>query len=405
MNHPQYDLIIFGATSFVGQILSSYMVDNIDADTTWAIAGRSEKKLQKLKKSLGSKAKQLPILIADSADESALNSMCQQSRIIVSTVGPYALFGETLVKVCAETGTDYCDLTGETQFIQLMLERYEATAKKSGARIVHCCGFDSIPSDLGAHFLQQQSQAAFGCSSEKIQMRVKTIKGAASGGTIASMLNIFKEASNDPKMRHDLQNPYSLCPAAGFSARQINTVSEYNDRLNSWAAPFVMAAVNTRVVHRSNALLDKQYGDNFTYDEGMLTGDGLKGRLASSALTLGLAAFAIGGALSPTRWVLEKVLPKAGEGPSPTDQENGCYDLRFLGTTNNGDELQVKVTGDKDPGYGSTAKMLSQAALCMANDIKKDADSGGFWTPASLMAEPLTERLIAKAGLTFEVVK
>lgn len=405
MNQPKYDLVIFGATSFVGQILSNYLIDNIDADTTWAIAGRSEKKLQELKKSLGAKAKQLPILIADSADESALNNMCQQAGVIISTVGPYALYGETLVKACAETGTDYCDLAGETQWLQLMIERYEATAKENGARIVSCCGFDSIPSDLGTYFLQQQSQIAFGCSSQKVQMRVKGIKGAASGGTIASMMNIFKEAGNDEKIRRDLQNPYSLCPNAGFTERQVNTVSEYNERLKSWVAPFVMAAVNTRVVHRSNALLNKQYGENFTYDEGMLTGNGIKGRLTSGAFKGALAAFAVGSALSPTRWALEKVLPKAGEGPSPTEQENGYYDLRFLGTTSNGDELQVKVTGDKDPGYGSTAKMLSQAALCMANDVKKTANSGGFWTPASLMAKPLTERLIAKAGLTFEVVK
>jgi short subunit dehydrogenase-like uncharacterized protein len=406
MSKTKFDLIVFGATSFVGEIVCQRLLKTIDPNTSWAIAGRSESKLNTLKKNLGSAAKDIPIIVADASDAPKLIDMCNQTRVIISTVGPYALYGEPLIKACVETGTDYCDLTGEAQWIRLMIERYEASAIKSGARIVHSCGFDSIPSDLGVHFLQEHSKQTLGSTCPQIQMRVKTLKGGASGGTIASMLNIFKEARSNPELRRELQNPYSLCPdSAGFSARQVSNVSEFNEALNSWAAPFVMAAINTRVVHRSNALLKNDYGNEFTYDEGMLTGKGLKGRARATTLTAGLAGFALSASFSPSRWLLEKALPKVGEGPSPEEQKNGCYDLRFIGTSSNGEQLQARVTGDRDPGYGSTAKMLSQAGLCLAHDLSKSEYPGGFWTPASLMAKPLTARLIDNAGLTFEIVK
>ncbi|MAH31113.1 MAG: saccharopine dehydrogenase [Marinobacter sp.] len=403
-----YDLVVFGATSFVGQILARYLLENYGADkeVKWAIAGRSEGKLNQLKSDLGAGAASLPVILADAADEPALRDLCGQTRVVISTVGPYALFGETLVKVCAETGTDYCDLTGEVQWIRRMIERYEAKAKESGARIVHCCGFDSIPSDMGVWFLQQQSEATFGKPCQDVRMRVKVAKGGLSGGTVASMINVAKEAGADPKLRKELANPFSICPPEHRSEKRQPSLksAEFDKNFNAWLAPFVMGAINTRVVHRSNALQGARYGKEFTYDEAIMTGKGAKGRLTAYGMVGALGAFFTASAIKPTRWVVEKLVPKPGEGPSPEDQEKGFYDLRFVGKTTDGKTMITKVTGDRDPGYGSTSKMLGEAGLCLAFDVKEDV-KGGFWTPASALDGKLLERLQANAGLTFEVVE
>ena len=403
-----YDLVVFGATSFVGQILARYLLENYGADkeVKWAIAGRSEGKLNQLKSDLGAGAVSLPVILADAADEPALRDLCGQTRVVISTVGPYALFGETLVKVCAETGTDYCDLTGEVQWIRRMIERYEAKAKERGARIVHCCGFDSIPSDMGVWFLQQQAEATFGKPCQDVRMRVKVAKGGLSGGTVASMINVAKEAGADPKLRKELANPFSICPPEHRSEKRQPSLksAEFDKNFNAWLAPFVMGAINTRVVHRSNALQGARYGKEFTYDEAIMTGKGTKGRLTAYGMVGALGAFFTASAIKPTRWVVEKLVPKPGEGPSPDDQEKGFYDLRFVGKTTDGKTMITKVTGDRDPGYGSTAKMLGEAGLCLAFDVKEDV-KGGFWTPASALDGKLLERLQANAGLTFEVVE
>lgn len=413
----QYHLIVFGATSFVGQILTRYLAETygLGNGLNWAIAGRSERKLQEVRGSLvpvlHDKAKELPLIVADAGNEEQLQAMCAQTRAVVSTVGPYALYGEPLVKVCAESGTDYCDLTGEPQWIKRM-QKYEAAAQASGARIVHCCGFDSVPSDMGVYFLQQQALQRFGRTASAVKMRLRTLKGGVSGGTVASMLELTKEVMADPSLRKELANPYSICPAGhGFTARQnvMSGVSKDPDLL-SYTAPFIMAAINTRVVHRSNALRNTLYGAQFTYNEAVLTGSGFKGWLGASLYSAGIAAFLLGAAFRPTRWLLERtVLPAPGEGPSPEAQETGFYDLRFVGRTDAGDTILTRVTGDKDPGYGSTAKMLGEAVVSLACDLhdtdgqKKDR-AGGFWTPASVFDDRYLERLQEKAGLTFEVL-
>lgn len=411
MEKAQFDILIFGATSFVGQILTTYMANHFgvdNADLKWAIAGRSEAKLNQVKNSLGDKGKGLQIVLADAADETSLTALCNQTRVIISTVGPYALYGEPLVKVCAETGTDYCDLTGEVQWIKAMLDKYQDTAKASGARIVNCCGFDSIPSDMGVYFLQQQAQEKLGKTCNNIKMRVKAAKGGASGGTVASVINITKEAVKNPALRKQLANPYLICPENhGFSERQYNVNKpEFDPDFNAWSAPFIMAGINTRVVHRSNALADNTYGKDFKYEEAMLTGRGFKGRLTATALVAGLGAFMAGAVIKPTRWLLENyVLPKPGEGPSPEEQLNGYYDIRFIGKTDDGQQIKCKVTGDRDPGYGSTGKMLAQAAASLAQDIKKEDKAGGFWTPASIFDQRFIQRLEKEAGLAFEITE
>jgi short subunit dehydrogenase-like uncharacterized protein len=408
MPQPQYDLIVFGATSFVGQILSQYLVDTygVDGDVRWAAAGRSLSKLEALKGSLGEGAVALPLIAADASDETALQTMCDKTRVVISTVGPYALYGEPLVKICAESGTDYCDLTGEVQWIRQMVTKYEAKAKASGARIVHCCGFDSIPSDMGVYFLQQQAQEQFGEPCIRVKMRVKAIKGEASGGTVASLMNVVKEAGKSPALRKELANPYSVCPEGYGSGKRQPDVKTgvYDDDFSVWIAPFVMAAINTRIVQRSNALFDNAYGVGFEYDEAMITGKGMKGWAAAQGMTIGLGGFMLASAIKPTRWLLERfVVPAPGEGPSPEAQKNGYYDLRFIGKTADGRLIKAKVTGDQDPGYGSTAKMLGQAGLCLAQDFPKTEKEGGFWTPSTMFGDKLIERLVANAGLTFEV--
>ena len=410
MNEKGYDLVVFGATSFVGRLLADYLLHTygVGQELTWAIAGRSENRLESLKNDLGAAAADLPVIIADASDETALKVMCDQTRVVISTVGPYALFGEPLVKVCAETGTDYCDLTGEVQWLREMIHKYQATAESSGARIVNCCGFDSIPSDLGVYFIQQEAQARFGQPLTRIKMRVKAAKGEFSGGTVASLLNVVKEASSNPDLRKELANPYSVCPPNhGFTARQPDVKSaEYDRDFQAWTAPFVMAAINTRVVHRSNALSGKAYGADFRYDEAMMTGRGLKGRATALGVTGALGGFMLGAAIRPTRWLLERfVVPKPGEGPSPEAQEKGFFDLRFYGETRDGESLRAKVTGDRDPGYGSTSKMLGQAGVCLAEDLAGEEPKGGFWTPSTAMDGQLLERLRRYSGLQFELIE
>jgi short subunit dehydrogenase-like uncharacterized protein len=408
--HPKFDIIIFGATSFVGQILTRYMLAQfaVDGEIKWAIAGRSQSKLNELKLSLGTSGEALDIVVADAADEDSLHSLCSATRVVISTVGPYAIYGEPLVKTCVALGTDYCDLTGEVQWIAKMLERYEDLAKVSGARIVNSCGFDSVPSDLGVYFLQQHAKQKFGETCINIKMRVKKMKGAASGGTVASMTNIFKEVAGNPALRKVLANPYAICPPDhGNRVRQNNmNRPQYDKDFNSWVAPFVMAVINTRIVHRSNALLAGDYSPHFEYNEAMLTGKGLIGSGIAAGVGVGLGSFAMAAVIPPTRWAMERfILPKPGEGPSLDAQEKGFYDLRFFGKTDSGKEIRCKVTGDQDPGYGSTAKMLGQAATCLVQDVSKKNVSGGFWTPASIFGTKLITRLENHAGLTFELIE
>lgn len=411
----QYDLVVFGATGFVGKLLCEYLVDHLvtQPSVKWAIAARSQTKLEQLKIALGPKADSLPILTADITDRSSLEHLCSQTRVVISTVGPYALYGEPLVKTCVETGTDYCDLTGEFQWIRRMIKTYEAAAQQSEARIVHCCGFDSIPSDLGVYYLQQQAQQRFGTPCVRVKMRVKAAQGGVSGGTVASGINLVKEAMADPALQAEQLNPHSLCIGTDDKGvdpprRPESTLIpvQYDDDFQTWATAFVMAEMNVRIVLRSNALLNNAYGTDFFYDEGVLTGNGIGGWTQAQGWALGLKGFAIAAAFPPSRWALENwIVPAPGEGPSLEQQANGFYDLRFWGETAKGARIQVKVRGDRDPGYGSTAKMLGQAGLCLANDSPLEDVKGGFWTPAALFKETLIERLINYAGLTFEVIE
>jgi short subunit dehydrogenase-like uncharacterized protein len=403
---PPFDVVVYGATSFVGQIISRYLFDElgVDGPVKWAIAGRSESKLFTLRDSLGAAASTLPVIVADAHSATTLTALCQQTSVVLSTVGPYALYGEPLVKACAETGTDYCDLTGEVHWIKRMIDRYESLAQQTGARIVPCCGYDSIPSDLGVYFLQQQAKARFGHYCSNVTMRVKAAKGGASGGTIASVLNLVKEASADASLRKDLTNPYIICPPDTVKRPTQSPILsvKYDENAKSWMAPFVMAAVNERVVQRSNAFL--HYHPNFTYNEAMLVGKGVTGYLGATAVTAGIGGFMLAVAVRPLRSLITRFLPSPGEGPSPEAQQTGFFVHDVYGRTETGETIQVRVSGDRDPGYGSTAKMIAQAALCLAFDTPKSDTPGGFYTPATLLGDRLIARLQSRAGLTFAVL-
>jgi short subunit dehydrogenase-like uncharacterized protein len=408
MAEQPFELIVFGATSFVGQIICRYLSETygVNGDVKWAAAGRSADKLEQLRQDLGDNGKDLPLVIADASKPDELSELCRQTRVVLSTVGPYAFYGEPMVRACVDNGTDYVDLTGEVQWIRAMLEKYQSQARQSGARIVHSCGFDSIPSDLGVHFLQEQAQNRFGASCKRVKMRVNAMKGTFSGGTVASMLNVAQQAAKDKELRKLLADPYALCINDGVTrVNQPNVTSaEYDEHFDVWLAPFVMGSINTRVVHLSNCITRGAYGEDFRYDEATITGKGLKGRLAAYSMAAGLGSFMAGAALKPTRWMMEKFfLPAPGEGPSRDAQEKGFFDIRFYGQTAAGDEIRTKVTGDKDPGYGSTSKMISEAALCLARETPRDEHPAGFWTPATVFGDRLIRRLESKAGLTFEV--
>jgi len=395
----EFDLVVYGATSFVGQILVGYLHQRhgSDGELRWAIAGRNQQKLDKVAAELSA---DLPSIVADAHDSAALDAMTARTRVMATTVGPYALYGSQLVASCASADTDYCDLTGEPQWMRRMIDAHAETAKESGARIVHNCGFDSLPSDLGVLFTQQHAKEKFGEYCAQIRMAVKAAKGGASGGTVASGINAFQEAASDPETRKILQNPYAVCPPGlREGIRQLNvTKPEYDEQIGRWLAPFIMASINTRVVHRSNALAGYPYGKQFMYDESSM----MKSRAAAWAMTAGMGGFMGLVALQPTRKLLQKfVLPEPGEGPSPEKQEAGFFDLRFFGTTADGRRIETKVTGD--PGYGSTAKMLGEAAACLAQDTGEEV-TGGFPTPAVAMGNKLIDRLQGHAGVKFEVV-
>lgn len=405
MDSKSLDIILFGATSFVGKITTQYLLTEVGLGNgvRWAIAGRSSCKLKQLKTALGPEAKAIPHIVADSSDSASLTKMCQQTRVVLSTVGPYALYGESLIEACVNNGNDYCDLTGEAYWIKKMLDKYQLRAQKTGARIINCCGFDSIPSDLGVHFLQQLSQQSLGTGCSDVKLRVKAMKGGVSGGTVASGIEMAKAVKKDPSLRRKMGNPYLLCQPPISTVKQPRIVKPiFDEDFQAWSAPFIMETINSRIVLRSNNLQPQTTSDNFTYGEAVLTGKGRKGYFRAWGVTLGLGGFALAAKNKFLRFLIQKyILPKPGQGPSPKQQENGFFDLRIMGK-NNEHQLVVKVTGDRDPGYGCTAKMLVQSGLCMAFDISQSDLCGGFWTPATAMGDRLITRLIDSAGMTFE---
>ena len=402
----KFDVIVWGATGFTGTLVAEYLMRQYGTggDLQWAIAGRSKEKLEKLRQSLGVRPGDLETIVADSFDQDSLRKLAGHTRVVLTTVGPYALYGSSLVEACVANGTHYCDLAGEVQWIRKMIDQHQARAQETGARIVHCCGFDSVPMDIGVWFLQDEAKKRFGAYCKSITLFVKATKGTASGGTVASMINLIEESRKDREIARILIHPYSLNPAGereGPDRRDQQNVV-YDENADSWTAPFVMAGVNTKVVRRSHALGAYPYGKDFRYHEAVLTGKGIAGWTKGTMMANAIRALMIGAAFAPTRKLLQTfILPDPGEGPSPELQKSGFFNLMQIGELPDGTLFETRITGDQDPGYGSTSKMLSECAVCLAKD--DIAVGGGVWTPASVMGGLLLERLRENAGLTFEI--
>ena len=396
------DLVIWGATGFTGKLVCEYITNSYNSkDLNWTIAGRNEEKLLKLKNRLNIKNS---ILIGNSNDKSSLEKICGKTKVICSTVGPYALYGTNLIHACIKMKTNYCDISGETQWIRKIIDTFHEKAKKQKIKIVNSCGFDSIPSDVGVYFCQSNYYKENGVYANEINMRVAGTRGGFSGGTYNSLTNVIHEASLNKSVRKILNNPYGLNPIneqSGPDKKDLKSV-EYDNEAKSWIAPFVMAGINTKIVRRSNALLNYKYGNSFLYSEAVLVGNGILGKIIGY-LSLIPILMVIQKKGSVIKKIVDLFVPKAGEGPSKKQRENGFFSLKFF-FGNNRQRYLAKVTGDMDPGYGSTSKMLAECAICLALDDTLN-ENYGVITPSVAFEENILERLQNNAGLEFSMKK
>ena len=401
----EFDVIVWGASGFTGKLVAEYLFNKYGSnnDLKWAIAGRDYSKLELVRDEVANSS--IPIIIANSDDIESLNSMIKRTKVICTTVGPYAKYGSKLVSSCVNNQTHYCDLAGEVQWIRKMIDEHHEIAKANGTKIVNSCGFDSIPSDLGVYFIQKQSSEKYNQKAKHIKMRVAGAKGGISGGTYESLSNVNKEAYSNKDIFKVVINPYGLNPLG-----ELNGLDKYDLRKiifdkasNSWIGPFVMAAINTKIVRRSNALSGYAYGKDFMYDEATLSGKGLKGKFRAYVSALPLAILMSAKPGSFLKKIIDMILPKPGEGPNKDKRESGFYNLRFYITLEDESNAFAKVIGDMDPGYGSTSKMLGESAVCLAKDILPD--SSGVLTPSIAMGDAILDRLQKNAGLSFSFKK
>jgi short subunit dehydrogenase-like uncharacterized protein len=387
----KFDIIVYGATGFTGQLVAEYLAANYAGkdDPKWAMAGRSLEKLASVRNAIGAPA-DTALIQADASDPASLKAMIDQTRSVISTVGPYQLYGSAMVAACTASGTDYFDLCGEPVWMRQMIDAHEATAQSTGARIVFSCGFDSLPFELGVFFCQETAKKVFGAPVSRVKGRVRDMTTTISGGTAASFKATFAAAAKDLSLVASLQNPFVLTPGFEGPKQPRGNKPVLDEDLASWTAPFVMATINTRNVHRSNMLMNFPYGKDFVYDEMVLTGPGEQGEANAKRLVAAVNAERMGGGG-----------PKPGEGPSKDEREKGFYDLLFVGLAPDERQVRIAVRGDRDPGYGSTSKMISECAICLLRDTPEVP--GGIWTPGAAMCNKLIKRLVDRAGLTFEV--
>lgn len=385
------DIAVYGATGFTGRLVAEYLALTYPSASglRWAMAGRSADKLAAVRDEIGAPA-DTPLIVADSEDRAALEALAAQAKVILSTVGPYQLYGNEVIEVCARTGTDYVDLCGEPVWMAEKIAQHSTTAQQSGARIVFSCGFDSIPFEMGVFYLQQEAQKTFGQPCTQVAGRVLQMKGTSSGGTVASFRASMAAAMNNPALIEIMKNPFALTEGFQGPKQPSSSKPREDDVLGGqWVAPFFMAPINTKNVHRSNKLLGHAYGEDFTYNEMVVTGPGEKGEAIAQKVA------ASGGGMT------SKSAPQPGEGPSKEERESGHYEVLFVGKTADGQTVKAGVKGDRDPGYGSTSKMIAEAALCLIKD--RSDTPGGIWTPAPALGEALLDRLQANAGLTFDL--
>ncbi len=382
-----FDIVVYGATGYTGRLVAEYLAHHYQgAGPTWAMAGRSKAKLAQVRDLIGAPA-DTPLIEANSDDPASMAALAKSARVILTTVGPYQLYGEPLVKACVEAGTDYADLCGEPGWMREMIDRYDAAAKASGARIAFSSGFDSIPFDLGVLMLQKEAVARFGQPAPRVKGRVRGMQGTFSGGTAASLTETMKAVAKNPKLIPILQSPFGLTPGFEGPHQPMGLVPEYEESVGKWAAPFIMATINTKNVHRTNLLLGHPYGKDFKYDEMMLTSAGELGQKAAHAI----------GAMLKNPFGAKP--PQPGEGPSPEQREAGFYDVLFIGEYPDGKSLRYGVKGRYDPGYGSTSRMIAETGIAL---LECQAD-GGISTPGALLGEVLVDRLVEHAEISFAV--
>ncbi|MBV7265253.1 saccharopine dehydrogenase family protein [Erythrobacter ani] len=387
MAEPEFDIIIYGATGYTGRLVAEHFVRQYGgkADAPkWAMAGRNKAKLEDVRTLIGA-PDDTPLVVADADSREAVEAMCKRTKVVITTVGPYQLYGDELVAACARTGTDYTDLSGEPAWMAEKIEELEDIAKKSGARICFSSGFDSIPFDLGVLMAQKEAKKRFGKPAPRIRGRVRAMQGTFSGGTAASLGATMKAAAKNPRLINVLRDPFALTPGFEGPDQPSGMVPRHEKDLDKWAAPFVMAPINTKNVHRTNFLLGHPYGEDFKYDEMVLTSPGEAGKKMAEAAT------------EMMKNPFGAKPPKPGEGPTEEERENGFYDVLFVAEMPDGQALHYSVKGKYDPGYGSTSRMIAETAIALS---ESDAP-GGIGTPGSFLGETLVKRLEANAELTF----
>ena len=412
MKNTEYDLVIMGATGFTGKLVVEYLIENYGVENeefTWAIAGRDKNKLERLRSSfkyIDSNSNKIPRLVVDSHDTNSLDKMTSISRLVISTVGPYLKFGEALVESCVKNGTHYCDLTGEVPFIRKSIDAFDIKAKKNNCRIVHSCGFDSVPSDIGVLLLQMDSLKRFDKPCDEVNLYVRSIRGGLSGGTIDSMISIFKYIGSNPGHRKLLKSPFSLNPRESLKNNTWQPILKsvkWDDDIQRWLCPFIMAGFNSRIVMRTNAITDYRYGIDFKYSEVSSYKKGLSGFLKAVVMFIGLVLIQISLKVRPLLWFLRKFfLPSPGEGPSKEIRDNGFFKLDIIGSMDNIKKIRFTVTGEGDPGYSATAKMITESALSILLNQDRIPKVSGVLTPAAGIGVVLAERLNDK-GFNFSI--
>ena len=376
----EFDIIVYGATGYTGRLVAEHLAARygVGGAVKWAMAGRSADKLGQVRDEIGA-PKDTPLIVADAADGAQVAAMVGRAKAILTTVGPYQLYGSDLVAACAAAGTDCLDLSGEPNWMAEMISAHHGQAQRTGARILHSAGFDSIPFELGVFYVQGLARTAFGHAAGRVKGRVRAMRGGLSGGTAASGKATMAAIQKDPSLFQLMINPFALTPGFQGPAQPTGQDKHVDPDLGLEVGPFMMATINTKNIHRSNLLQGHAYGADFVYDEMAVVAPG-----SSTEFT------DLGGAAGP----------QPGEGPTKEERDAGFYDLLFIGVDKAGGVVKGSVYGDRDPGYGSTSKIIAETAICL---VQENAGvPGGVWTPGAALGESLVKRLSAHAGLTFK---